>query len=214
MIRMIMMTCIQLTLKSAQEYCSNHHSAYYRHTFEIDDNYDHDVSTGKWIVLVINVQSRPQVHLWWPRSHVGTLAALAPETEIKIISKSGKFGTRNWNDKKSSLGSCLGLGLCFAYFHDYLKAAWLEMIVMIIVIIIMIIVINIIIIVINIMIIMIIIMTIVITCRQPDQWQMRNIMQIRLKIRMKRAIDFRTWKQPLISEPVISEPVTCDHWSP
>ena len=65
-------------------------------------------------------------------------------------------------------------------------------IVIIIVIIIMIIVINIIIIVINIMIIMIIIMTIVITCRQPDQWQMRNIMQIRLKIRMKRAIDFRT----------------------
>ena len=74
------------------------------------------------------------------------------------------------------------MGLCFTYFHDYLKAAWLEMIVMIIVIIIVII----------IMIIVIIIMTIVITCRQPDQWQMRNIMQIRLKIRMNRAIDFRT----------------------
>ena len=63
---------------------------------------------------------------------------------------------------------------------------------MIVMIIVIIIVIIIMIIVINIMIIMIIIMTIVITCRQPDQWQMRNIMQIRLKIRMKRAIDFRT----------------------
>ena len=207
--RIIMMTFIQLTLKSAQEYCSNHHSAYYRHTFEIDDNYDHGVITIEWIVLVINIPTWPQVHLWWPRSHVGTLAALAPETEIKIISKSGKFGTRNWNDKSHHWDPVWGvsMGLCFTYFHDYLKAAWLEMIVMIIVI-------NIIIIVINIMIIMIIIMTIVITCRQPDQWQMRNIMQIRLKIRMKRAIDFRTWKQPLISEPVISEPVTCDHWSP
>ena len=33
-----------------------------------------------------------------------------------------------------------------------------------------------------------------VTWRQPDQWQMRNIMQIRLKIRMNRAIDFRIWE--------------------
>ena len=32
------------------------------------------------------------------------------------------------------------------------------------------------------------------TCRHPDQWQMRNIIQIRLKIRMKRAMDFSTCK--------------------